>query len=168
MKEKLAVVVAVAACLWASVPQAQAQVRRSQKSVGLRAGYVTRNRSALAGLGLTYALSSRVRLAPAVGYVFRHREQDGFLFNLDCQYVIPVTPRAGLYPLVGAVFSSWNRHWEDEEGDTSQRATRLGLDIGAGLEYYATPALRLSAEARFDWVRNYDTGVFTLGIAYLF
>lgn len=156
---------AACACVLLCLPAA-AQVERSQKSVGLRAGYVTRNRSAIAGLGLTYALSSRVRLAPAVGYVFRHREQDGFLFNLDCQYVVPVAQRAALYPLAGAVFSSWNRH--EPSDDTSQRTTRLGVDLGAGIEYHATPALRLSAEARFDWVRHYDTGVFTVGISYLF
>lgn len=155
------VVAAIAVAALAS----SAQVHRGQKSVGLRGGYVTRNHSGMVGLGLTYALSSRVRLAPAVGYAYKHQGEDAFLFSLDAQYIVPLSSRVSVYPLAGVEFSSWNYPGTN---DTSQRTTRLGMDVGAGAEYYATPSLRLSLEARYDWVRRFDTGLFMAGISFVF
>ena len=56
--------------------EATAQVERGQKSFGPKAGFNTRNSSAIAGLTFDYAFSSHVRIAPSIGIAFRNKDRD--------------------------------------------------------------------------------------------
>lgn len=146
-------------------------VEKGEKSMGVRAGYTTSNHSGVAGLYFTYAFSSRFRLAPDVDYSFRHNGSDAFSININAH--VPVTApesRFTLYPLAGLNYTSWNLH-DISAGDTddvSTRTDRLGLNIGAGVSYAATPTLRLGFESKLRWIRNYNSGVFTVSIGYVF
>lgn len=94
---------------------ASAQVERGQKSFGPRVGYITKNNSALVGLNFDYAFSSHVRIAPAIGLVFRNEDRDALLIDVDMHFPIATSARSGFYPLVGAAFNSWAYHEIDEE-----------------------------------------------------
>lgn len=146
-------------------------VEKGEKSVGVRAGYTTSNHSGVGGLYFTYAFSSRFRLAPDMDYSFRHNGSDAFSINLNAH--VPVTDplaRFTFYPLAGINYTSWNLHdiSTGDYDDVSTRTDRLGINIGAGASYAVTPTLRLGFESKFRWLRNYNSGVFTMSIGYVF
>lgn len=152
------------------LPAAAGAVERGDNAFGLRAGYTSSNRSGIVGLYYQYAFSSRFRLAPDVDYSFRHRGSDALSLNLNGHFPLTApAARYAVYPLAGLNYTSWNVHDHGLGGeDVSTRTDRLGLNIGAGAEYMATPSMRLGIEAKYRWIRNYSAAVITLSIGYCF
>lgn len=143
---------------------------RGEKSVGLKAGYCTRNESAVAGAYFQYAFSSHFRLSPNIDYVFRNKGCDAFAFGLTAQFPIGVTgSRFDMYPLAGVSYSIWNHQSHSEVADdVSTRVNRFGIDVGMGVEYKFASALKIFAQGRFNWVKDYNSGIFVVGIGYVF
>ncbi|MDE6460461.1 MAG: porin family protein [Paramuribaculum sp.] len=144
---------------------------RGEKSIGLRGGYTTSNKSAVAGLYFQYAFSSKFRLAPDIMYTFRNNGTDAYSINMNAQIPFSLKDnRFALYPLAGINYTSWNKLKEDYEGhdDAKSRFDRLGLNIGGGIEYYVKPTLKLSFEAKYRALKDYGSGVFTMSIGYVF
>ncbi len=168
----------IAAVMLSAWFPASAQIEKGQKSVGFHGGYATYNTSGLAGVGFQYAFSRHFRLAPSVDYIFTHKKVDGLMFNID--YHGPVSLNQArtvyFYHLLGINYASWHHSPEDiGEGevnagmaDVSSRDNNFGLDVGAGFEWYVSPTLRLSLEGKFNWVHHANTGLFYLGISYVF
>lgn len=150
---------------------AYAAVRRGQKSFGPSVGYVSRNRSAYASLNFEYAFSSHVRIAPEVGVIFRNRDLDGLNAGVNVHF--PISFSSGMmavYPLVGLNLTSWGRHGRNEadDKDVTTHTSRMGLNMGAGLELDCTSSLRLRLEGRYSLMEHYPTAFATVGIAYVF
>ncbi|MBD5202441.1 MAG: porin family protein [Bacteroides sp.] len=157
---------------------AEAQIEKGQKSLGFHGGYATYNTSALAGVSFQYAFSRHFRLAPSVDYIFDHKDVDGLMFCLD--YHGPVALNSArtvyFYHLLGLNYASWHHgrpKFDSVEEmapgeDVSSRDNNFGLDVGAGFEWYVRPTLRLSLEGKFNWIRHANTGLFYLGISYVF
>ena len=145
--------------------------RAGEKTLGVRLGYNTRSEAPLAGLFFQYSLTEHFRLSPNVEYYFKHKGTDALSVNLNAHF--PFTLGAGshaaLYPLAGVNFTSWNFHQEASDiDDVTTRASRLGLNLGGGFEYYATKSLKLSLEAKATLIKNYSSGTFSLSIGYVF
>ncbi|MCM1520157.1 MAG: porin family protein [Lachnoclostridium sp.] len=153
---------------------ADAQVVKGQKTFGVHGGYVTRNRSGVAGIDFEYTFSKHFRLAPSVDYIFSNRGSDGFMFNIDYHGPYPLNSAGtfNVYHVIGLNYASWHNkvyHNEgDPDADVSTRDNRFGFDFGAGLEYYVQPTMKLSFEGKFNWLRHYNTGLFYFGISYVF
>jgi len=143
---------------------------RGEKTLGLRAGYNTCNESAVAGIFFQYTFSKHFRLAPNADYIFRHWGADGFSFNINGQFPIGLSSRRfDIYPLAGVSFLSMSSHSiDDDSNDVTTRTSRLGLNFGGGAEFYCTRSLKVYAEGKFNWVRHFNSGVFTVGIGYVF
>ncbi len=142
-----------------------------EKTVGLRAGYNTRGETAVAGVMFQYRFSDHFRLSPNIDYYFRHNGVDGLSFDVNAHFPLSIAKngRFNCYPLAGVNFTSWDYHFiDDNNDDISNRETRLGLNVGAGLEYYATPTLKLSFEAKASILKQYSSGTFNLSIGYVF
>jgi hypothetical protein len=145
---------------------------KGEKSLGFRAGYTSSNRSAVAGMYFQYAFSSHFRLAPDVDYSFRHNGNDAFSINLNAHVPFGFSQnRFAVYPLAGLNYTSWNIHHKydiDNNDDTKSRVDRLGLNVGAGIGYYAKPSLKLAFEGKYRCTRDYNSGVLTVSIGYVF
>lgn len=155
---------------WA--PAAEAQCVRDQKSFGVDAGYVSRNKSAVAGIQFQYGFSSHFRVAPGARCIFRNNDRDAIQLDLDTHYPFNFTgDRAALYPIVGLNYSWWNNHSRPQdapEEDVSTRKRNFGLNAGAGFEYTASPTLKIHIEARYSMVKSNSSLQLTAGIAYIF
>lgn len=168
MRRALALIIAALAFM---LPQ-QAAAQKGQPCFGVQTGYISTNNSAIAGLFFQYGFSDHFRLAPEVGCVFRHNNVDAFTVDLNTHY--PITFRKSdavqLYPLAGLNFSSWNRHHIDPEStdDVTSRKLKWGLNLGAGFQLKATPALTLKFEAKYLLVSKYSSLVISAGIGYCF
>lgn len=151
-----------------SASEALAQHEKGRKSFGVGAGYVTRNNSATAGLRFSYCISPHLRFAPSIDYAFSNESTDGLIFNLDVQnpFQLGVSRRLWIYDLIGVSYTSWAN--KPVEPDVTTRTNRLGVNLGAGLEYSIKPSLKISVEARLCAVKGYSSGLFMAGIAYVF
>lgn len=169
----ICIIVAALSLLAVSAPEANAQCARGQKSFGVNAGYVTRNKSAVAGIEFQYGFSSHFRIAPGARCIFRNNDRDAIQLDLDTHYPFTFTgDRAALYPIVGLNYSWWNSHSRTqdpaEEEDVSTRKRNFGLNAGAGFEFTATPTLKLHFEARYSMVKSNSSLQLAAGIAYIF
>lgn len=171
---RLTCIIAAALSLLAvSTPEASAQCARGQKSFGVNAGYVTRNKSAVAGIEFQYGFSSHFRIAPGARCIFRNNDRDAIQLDLDTHYPFNFTgDRAALYPIVGLNLSWWNSHSRTQDSavdeDVSTRKRNFGLNAGAGFEFTATPTLKLHFEARYSMVKSNSSLQLAAGIAYIF
>lgn len=157
------------------IPSAGLAQHKGEKSVGLRGGFTTRNTTATAGLYFSYRFSEHFRFAPKMDYAFRHHDTDAFSFDFDAEIPISISSadNVNFYPIAGLNYSTFSSHFSPvgqrtESDDTSQRTNEFGLSVGAGLEYFATPTLRLAVEAKGVLVKKYSGGWFTASIGYKF
>ena len=141
-----------------------------QTTVGIESGYVSRNTSAYAGAYMRYQFSNFFALKPQVDFVFRHKEQDAFMLNLDGQFSLPIdTGKLNVYGIAGIGFSSWNVKELDEDGDWDMRRHGgIGFDLGAGVGYNVSSSLRLALEAKANLVKHYTTALVGISIGYNF
>ncbi len=75
----------------AAMPQlSSADDYSGEKTLGVEAGYTTKNKSGMAGIEFTYRFSKHFRLAPSVNYVFRYNKQDALLLNVHAHVAVPL------------------------------------------------------------------------------
>ncbi len=151
----------------------EASAQKNEKTLGVRTGYVSRNKSAIAGIYFQYSFSDHFRLAPDAQCVFRNNDKDAFMFDIDAHFPFRFTDtkRLALYPIAGINYSSWNEHTQNnapEDEDVSTRTARFGLNAGAGFELKASPTLKISIEARYSFVKANSTVLISAGIGYIF
>lgn len=147
---------------------------KGEKSVGLRAGFTTRNTTATAGLYFSYRFSEHFRLAPKIDYAFQHHSIDAFSLDVDAEMPISLSSsgRVNFYPIAGLNYSTFSHHGlredRDTSDDTSQRSNEFGLSVGAGVEYFPTKSLRLAIEGKGKLIKKYSGGWFNVSIGYVF
>ena len=162
MKRILSFITVLALSLICLIPN---QASAGEKSVGLRAGYTTRNETGVAGLYFQYRFIPRFRLSTSVDYAISHKNRDAFFFNVDGHAPFNIAPKLELYPLAGFTFATYNQHNAD---DSSSRVNRFGANVGAGAGLRVTSSLRLGFEGKFQYVKHLSAGVFTVSIGYMF
>ncbi len=152
-----------------------------EKIFGLTGGYISKNTSGMAGIHFSYQLNPRLRISPNALYIFRHNDTDAFSLNADCQFTFQLKNDSAwtAYPLIGLGYWSWyNARRGDSENeqtipvettdDVSSRRQRYSLNMGAGLQWMATPTLALSFEAKYALMRHLSTAVVSMKIGYRF
>lgn len=160
---------ALAAILAASAAYA---AEYHQKVFSIYGAYTSNNRSAIAGLNLSYRMSEYVRLAPSVDYTFRHNGVDAY--NISFDYQLPLrlstTSDVNFYPLAGIGYTAWTRKTGSDtfKTESSERTNKFGFNVGGGLEFFTTPTMRLGVEAAWRHRKGYSTGVFSVSIGYVF
>lgn len=148
--------------------------QRGEKSVGLRAGFTTRNTTAAAGLYFSYRFTEHFRFVPKMDYAFRHYGTDAFLFNFDAEMPIALNPEktVNFYPIGGLNYSTFSTHKQvidtAESIDSSERTNHFGLNIGAGIEFFPTQTLRLMLESKCLLMKQNTGGWINIGIGYRF
>lgn len=156
-----------------SAPDASAQFTPREKSVGLKAGYISTNESVAAGLFFQYSILSHLRIAPEIGCVFKHKGMDAFTIDLNMQVPLDFNDdKAALYPLAGLNYSSWNKNLpapvEDIMDDVSTRESRLGLNLGAGFELHCSRTLKVGLEAKYTLIKHFSGATISALIGYTF
>ncbi|MDE6832460.1 MAG: hypothetical protein K2J07_07000 [Muribaculaceae bacterium] len=147
-----------------------------RKSLGIIAGYDTRNNSAEAGIFFQYRPSKLLRIAPDMTYIARRKGTDALAININVHFPFAVTKsgRFCLYPLVGLNYTSWNHQFGKktrdiaETDDVTRRDNKLGINLGGGADYMITSTLKLRLEGKWVGTRRVSTGDISLGIGYAF
>ncbi len=147
-----------AAALICSTP---ASARGGEKTLGIAGGYASHNNGGEANLYFHYSFSSHVRIAPEIGYVFRHEEKSAFECSVDMHFPFRVARGFKVYPLAGVTLNNWSY-------THGGHLTRGGLDFGAGVDLYMTSSLKLNIQGKYS-LMNDTSGCFVqMGIGYVF
>lgn len=163
----------IAAICALSVITSSAQMQRGEKSLGPKIGYVSDNQSLMAGLVFQYTFSKYVRISPEVSCVFRHKNRDAFMADINVHIPFGLeTGKVVLYPLAGINYSSWAYHYSGDEfrntKDVTTHDNKFGMNFGAGFELRCSNTLKLSLEAKYLLIKSYSHAQVGLGIAYIF
>lgn len=173
IRHKIVRIAAIIAVIAAATMTSDAQIIKGEKSLGPRIGYVSKNQSAMTGLVFQYAFSNHFRLAPEIGYIFRHKDMDAFSFDINAHVPFGFTgEKVAFYPLAGLNYSSWSRRFHSEDmmnhDDVSTRTARFGMNLGAGFELRCSETLKLSLEAKYCLMKGYTTAIIGAGISFVF
>lgn len=142
-----------------------------EKCVGVTGGIKTRGTAPVAGVYFQLGVIPHLRVVPALTHQFRKHGTDGFAFNLDVHSPWRlVGSRFSVYPLAGLNISRWNVTASSDTDTFKTHADRLGFNVGGGVEWRPSAALglKISAEGKYRYNKDFDTGVVTLGIGYVF
>lgn len=169
-------IAAIALCLLTGIAAAKADTGtyRGQKTLGITAGYTSRNTSAMAGIDFSYRFARHMALQGRADYIFRHHGQDAFGLsaNVLMPFQLDAASRWELYPYAGLNFSMFNNKNLVSKlirsTDARNRVDRLGLNIGVGLAYNISSTMRVGLQGGGTLLSSYSyTGV-TASIAYIF
>ncbi len=167
---KIAVIVFAWVLLMPISTLAQEHKYKGEKSVGVRAGFSSSNTTGTAGLYFSYRFSKYFRLSPKIDFAFQHYGTDSFSYNLDTEYPVALgnSGKVNFYPIAGINYSTFNTHSVLDDVDSSERINKFGLNLGAGLESFVTPTLRLAMECKCQLISHYTGAWITVSIGYKF
>lgn len=136
-----------------------AMAQKGIKSVGVHLNYGTEIESF--GLGIKYQqnVTDEIRLEPSMDYFFANKGVDMLDVNFNAHYLFPMASNIRLYPLAGFTFERW---------DIGKIKNRLGVNMGAGVEFDVADKWMINFELKYKFVKHFDQSVFNVGVAYMF
>lgn len=143
---------------------AYAQTTQGNSSVGFNVGYGFDSKNATLGVDYRYCITDEVRLAPSLTYYVKNDYHSTWAIDLNAHYVVKLSDAFGFYPLAGLSLSFWN--WDYYKH--SDNATRLGVNIGLGGEVYASDALSVGLEVKYNIIKDFDQAMFAVRVGYSF
>lgn len=189
MKQKkltLVLIALIVACssLWA---------QQGEKSVSVNLGYGSGSlhKSFKVGAAFQYNLTDAIRLAPGFDYFLKSDGLGLWSASVNGHYLFNIKSVEGLkvYPLVGLTVLGTTGAGAGDEGDmgdelndyypdydedleniggNSGNVTKLGANLGAGIQYPVLSNLDLGFEIKYQFVKDYDQVVFGINASYKF
>ena len=129
-----------------------------------------------------YNLTDALRSELAVGYDLKDKEIGFFTAAANFHYLINVGEKLKVYPIVGVGYARMDYGlWEDlydlfddDEGDDVEgddgmpSKNKLLVNAGAGAEYELTEKISLSAEVKYQYIKDACRLPISIGISYKF
>lgn len=145
--------------------------------------------SALSSMGVgfkaQYFLLDNLRIEPSVDYSYdvtsNSTDITMWSVNTNVQYLFNITDGLSIYPYLGAMYSSW----EDEKSNAYYDASsflssssssvrrneivnRFSALAGVGAEYYFTDLVGIYADLEYQFIKDYQQVLFSVGVSYKF
>lgn len=139
----------------------EAKASTHEKTLGIGGGFSTYNHAGFGKLFFQYSFIPMVRIAPEIGYVFRHEDTTGFEASIDCHFPFRVAKGFKFYPLAGVSFNNWSHSGESH-------ILRGGFDIGGGFDLYFTQSLKLSIQGKYSVMKDCGGAFIDMGVGYVF
>ena len=133
MKKYLFMLVAVFAMSTAAFAQ------KGVTAFGVQGVYDDWNGQFGIGVKLQHNFADQFRSEIGTDLFFKKYDISMVDVNANFHYVVPVASQFNVYPLVGANIAFFNH----------DILTRIGLNLGGGLEYYITDTVKLVGEAKY-------------------
>lgn len=117
------------------------------------------------GLVGRYNIDNHFRVEGAVNYYPKNENKlEEWDANANLHYIFHVTERFKLYPIGGLCIASFNQDVKDGSlGDT-----KVGMNIGAGLQFNIMSDLHLNAETYYNCINKYDRAITNVSLVYVF
>ena len=144
---------------------ASAQTRQGMSSFGLNVGYGFDSKNAVIGLDYRYSFTDEIRLAPSLSCFVKNDGLSACAIDVNAHYLFQLSDMIGFYPLAGLDLSFWKAHYTD---NLSSTWTRLGVNVGMGVELYATQTITVGLEAKYTIVKTFDQAILGVRVGYNF
>jgi outer membrane protein X len=123
------------------------------------------------GLGakINYMATDEVRLEVQGNYWFEDNYLSIFDISANFHYLVPVTNKFALYPLVGLGYGRPKyklSHWEG--ADRGESYDRFLFNVGIGGEVALTHDLSLGLEIKYQYMKDFGRIPINLGFTYRF
>lgn len=134
------------------------------------------------GAKFQYEFVESFRAELAYNYWFPKNKSGVMDFDLNLQYLIPISEGLNVYPLVGANLAI--THGEANKAVFGGQESIFGFQGGAGIEYYVANNVKINLDIKYQYNKKtktfeesgtsldvemkYDGPVFQAGIAYVF
>ena len=153
MKKYLFILVAMFAMSTAAFAQ------KGVTAIGVQGAYDDFNGQFGVGVKLQQGFAQQFRAEIGADLFFKKNDLSMFDINANFHWVIPVASVFNVYPLAGANIAFFNH----------EIPTRLGLNLGGGLELYVAEKVKLVGEAKYIISDNgFSRFGANLGVAFLF
>ena len=110
------------------------------------------------GLRLQVPVGNHFRIEPEFIYFTQRKEVATLNLNCNLHYVMPMTSQVNIYPYLGFSYSHW--------GYPGPNANRIGVNIGAGVEYNINARWGVLGEMRGQLMKKESQFVGILGVKY--
>ena len=148
------------------------------KWVGVNVSYGFSSEYKNVGIGgkLQYEIKENLRLEGAANYFFsrsvgvEYGELRTWMLdaNVNAQYLIHLSEKMRVYPIIGPTFMLAKA--SDKDGGITDHFTgsrvRLGVNAGAGIEYQLNDQIKLNADFKYQYVKDFDRPVIAIGASY--
>ena len=145
--------------------------QKEAKSVNLNLNFGTNIESIGIGGQFTYNFSERFRAAPDFTYFLENNNYKAWNLNLNAHYLFPLNDsKITIYPIAGFILTHWTSTIESTtEKSMFPSATRVGLNLGGGLQYDFSKVFFFRGELKYNTAPdNYDQTVISAGIGFNF
>lgn len=148
-------------------------------SLGIQGSYSLHKDYKNLGLGVKgqYEFVNNVRAELAFNYYFKKDYTTMWDLAATVHYLIPAGPLT-IYPLAGialvnAKVKTGDINYKDENisihmDGIDESSTKVGANLGAGLEVPVAEHFKLNAEFRYQIVSNFNRPIISIGAAYVF
>jgi outer membrane protein X len=144
--------------------------------VNLNYGFSSEYKNFGIGGKFQYEIKENLRLEAAANYFFSRSVGDGYGelrtwmldANVNAQYLIHFSDKLRVYPIIGPTFMLAKA--SDKDGGVTDHFTgsrvRLGVNIGAGIEYQLNDQIKLNADFKYQYLKDFDRPVIAIGACY--
>ncbi len=175
MKKFIIALLVAAMCPVLTFAQQSAAKRQnnnvSQFYWGPKVGLNSQNESLMVG-GVVRAddIYDKFGASLDVLHVIRNNNINGWSLNLDANYMFELKEAGfiNIYPLAGLSLTTWKVFTKTEgiNKEVSYKDTRLGLNLGGGMNVKLNNTQRLNFEAKYNFTNGYSC--FTFAVGWLF
>ena len=119
------------------------------------------------GIGAKFQceLVDAFRVEPSFNYYFENANWRSWDVNVDFHYVVNVSNKFDVYPLAGLGYSNWKY---DLGENTTYNQDRFVFNLGAGGEVALTERIALTAELRYQLMKDFGQLDTMVGVKYRF
>lgn len=116
------------------------------------------------GVVARYQIDRNFRPELTLNYYPEDGHVSAWDLNVNLHYIFDITNRFKLYPLGGLGAFTYDNSWVVPDGSSS----KLGLNLGGGLQFNITRELHLNAETYCQLVSDNGRGVMNVSLVYVF
>ena len=144
--------------------------------VNLNYGFSSEYKNFGIGGKFQYEIKQNLRLEAAANYFFSRSVGGDYGdlrtwmldANVNAHYLIHLSEKLRVYPILGPSFLFAKA--SDKDGGVTDHFTgsrvRLGVNIGAGIEYQLNDQLKLNADFKYQYHKDFDRPVIAVGVCY--
>lgn len=142
-------------------------------AAGVYGAFGSENSNFGLGAKVQYGILDALRAEASFDYFFKKDYLTNMNASLNVHYLIPISEKFRVYPLAGVSYIYWKADYEgavDDAlyGDVDDSESKIGFNLGAGVEYDLTDKLSIFAEGRYQFVSDFDQAVIGVGLTYKF
>lgn len=144
---------------------ANAQTRGGESSLGftIGGGFDDVNNATL-GIDYRYCIFDNFRISPSLTYNVKNETLSAWAIDMNAHYVFNLNEWFGFYPLAGLDLSFWKSSYDH----FSYNFTRFGVNVGLGVELYATNEFTIGAEVKYLGIKDFDRPTIGFRLGYNF